>query len=121
MIADRLTRRRERQESHFPDTISVLRKGSFTRTAGGGRTGTESEVATYAGRMTTRQVTPREAEEAGRPDAVGQFIAVVPWDADVKPTDILRSEKTGIRIDVAGTDAGESDALVLTVWGLKVE
>lgn len=119
-MVDRLERRRTRQEGHFPDVISVLRTGSYSRSAGGGRTGTESAVATYAGRATTKQVTPREAEEAGRPDAVGQFIILLPYDADVRPTDRLETQD-GQKFDVTGTDKGESDALVLTVWGQKVE
>lgn len=119
-MSDRLTRRRERQESHFPDTVSVLRTGSWQRTTGGGRTGTEATAATYAARVTTKQVTPREAAEAGRPDAVGAFLILLPYDADVKPTDRIETAD-GLRFDVTGTDKGESDALLLTVFATKVQ
>lgn len=105
-----LERRRTSQESRLADTATVLRVGDRTRTAGGGFAGSETEQATYPCRvLQPRQ--PQEQLAGGRPTAEEEWIILLPYDADVRPSDIIRVGER--RFQVVETDKGYSGAVLL--------
>lgn len=109
---------RQRVQQWMPETATVIRTEMVDDGMGGETEGDPETVGEFPCRL-EQSVVPREASEGERPVAVTLWRAYLPWGTDVREEDQLTI--AGDTYEVAGTNAGATDAVEMLVQLRKVE
>lgn len=99
--------------SALPDTAQRIRPTLISDGQGGETTGTPDTSLSFACRLSSRRVTPREQEQAGRVTALMQWVLEVPHGTDLLPTDQVRVN--GGLFEVIDDNDKGSAAVIMTV------
>lgn len=90
---------------------SVVREDQVDDGYGGLSVDTTPLVATYPARVRIQNVQPREGAVGGATQSSRPYVVDLPWDADVKPKDVLLVGSETLQI--VGTNALESNRMLL--------
>jgi hypothetical protein len=96
------------------EAVATVRTATPETTELGGTSTTPADGASYPVNLQEDTQQPREAPApAGNRVAYSRYLAFLPWNAEVKETDVLRI--AGVDYQVIGTNGGETNRFSLRV------